>query len=286
MKPTRPALRYHGGKFRLATWILSHFPPHRVYVEPYAGAASCLLLKPPAYAEIINDLDGEVVNVFRVLRDPGQAQELARLLTLTPFAREEFVAAYEPSDDPVEQARRTIIKTFMGMGSNSIHSNVGMRTMIHTRNPKTGFRAVRLAGSSPASDFVTYPEQIERFCARLRGVVIENRDALSVIRQHDRQDTLFFVDPPYVHSTRYDPRHGYRHEMTDAQHRDLAAVLHQVQGLVVLAGYPGELYDRELYPRWQKVLKTSLKDRAKRAIECLWFNPAAAEHLNPRLELD
>src|SRR6266576_1049473 len=105
MKVERPILRYHGGKFVLAPWIISHFPEHRVYVEPYGGAASVLLRKERSYAEVYNDLDSEIVNLFRVARDNGK--ELIRVLALTPFAREEYQAAWEATDDPLEQARRT-----------------------------------------------------------------------------------------------------------------------------------------------------------------------------------
>jgi len=111
--PTRPVLRYHGGKWRLASWIISHFPPHRVYVEPFGGAASVLLRKPRSYAEVYNDMDGEIVNVFRVLRDPARARELERVLRLTPFAREEFELSYIRDEDPIEQARRTIVRAFI-----------------------------------------------------------------------------------------------------------------------------------------------------------------------------
>jgi DNA adenine methylase len=126
--PERPILRYHGGKFRLAPRIIAHFPPHRVYVEPFGGAGSVLMRKEPSFAEVYNDLDGEVVNVFRVLRDPDRAERLRTLLELTPWSRIEFRACYEPADDPIEQARRTIACSFMAHGSTSIRLN------------RTGFR--------------------------------------------------------------------------------------------------------------------------------------------------
>ena len=94
MRPTRPVLRWHGGKWLLAPWIIGHFSEHRVYVEPFGGAGSVLMRKPRCYAEVWNDLDGEVVNLFRVLRS-ARAQELVDVIRLTPFARDEFVAAYE-----------------------------------------------------------------------------------------------------------------------------------------------------------------------------------------------
>lgn len=108
--PRRSAVRYHGGKWRLADWIIGHFPAHRVYTEAYGGGASVLLRKPRSYGEIYNDLDGEIVNLFRVLRDSGP--ELMHLLELTPFSRTEFLASYEPHPDPLEQARRTLVRSY------------------------------------------------------------------------------------------------------------------------------------------------------------------------------
>lgn len=272
-------MRYHGGKWRLAPWIIEHFPPHKIYVEPFGGAASVLMQKPRSYAEVYNDLDGEVVNVFRVLRDPGQAAELERLLRLTPFAREEFVAAYEPSDNHVEQARRTIIKSFMGFGSAAIHTKTGMRsraTLYHL--PSTGFRSNSTrSGTTPAHDWKAYPDQIQAFVERLQGVVIENRDAIEVIRSHDQPDTLHYVDPPYPLGTR-DAGTDYRHEMTDDDHRELAEVLHSVKGMVVISGYPCNLYDEELYPDWHRVERPHLADGARPRTEVLWLSPRAAEY--------
>ncbi|MGC1177024.1 MAG: DNA adenine methylase, partial [Candidatus Saccharimonadales bacterium] len=202
----RPVLRYHGGKWRLAPWIMTFFPSHRMYVEPFGGGGSVLMRKPRSYAEVYNDLDGEVVNVFRVLRDPLCSAMLEEQLRLTPFARDEFEDAYESTSNPVEQARRTIIKAFMGFGSASIHNTTGFRTLATTR-PPTGFRSnSNRSGTTPAHDWANYPEQIANFCDRLAGIVIENRDARALISQHDNPEALFYVDPPYPFGTRSD--HG------------------------------------------------------------------------------
>jgi DNA adenine methylase len=259
---TRPVLRYHGGKFRLAPWIISHFPAHRVYVEPFGGAASVLLRKPRSYAEVYNDLDGEIVNVFRVLRNPAQARELERVLRLTPFAREEFELSYISDGDPIEQARRTIVRAFMGFGSNA-HNRI------------TGFRSnSNRSGTTPAHDWDHYPNALPEFIERLRGVVIENKDAVLLIPQHDQENALFYVDPPYVHSTRKDNmENNYRHEMTDDQHRELAAVLRSVQGAAIISGYPCPLYDEELYPDWQTVDRKAYADGAAERTERLWLSP-------------
>jgi DNA adenine methylase len=263
---TRPILRYHGGKFRLAPWIISHFPAHRVYVEPFGGAASVLLRKPRSYAEVYNDLDGEIVNVFRVLRNPTQARELERLLRLTPFAREEFELSYLTDGDPIEQARRTIVRAFMGFGSGAASGH------------QTGFRAnSNRSGTTPAHDWVNYPSALSAFTERLQGVVIESKDAASLIEQHDQGDALIYVDPPYPFDTRSlggasHYRTIYRHEMTDDQHRELAAVLRGVKGAVIISGYPCPLYDDELYPDWQTVDRKAYADGAAERTERLWLS--------------
>lgn len=272
MSPTRPALRWHGGKWRLAPWILAHLPPHRCYVEPFGGAASVLLRKSRSYAEVYNDLDEEVVGLFRVLRDPQQAKVLQDLLVVTPFARSEFRAAYEPSSDPVEQARRLIARSFMGFGSNA-HSAAGKG------HRSTGFRSNSTrSGTTPALDWRNYPEALDAIVDRLRGVVIEMRDAREVMLRHDAADTLHYVDPPYVHATRSargtDGSGMYRHEMSGADHAELLAFLAALSGMVVLSGYPHPSYDEAL-PDWRRVECAAFADGARKRIEVLWINPQA-----------
>lgn len=263
----RPVLRYHGGKWRLAPWIISNFPPHRTFVEPYAGGASVLMRKPRSFAEVYNDQWSVVVNVFRVLRDPAQAAALERAVRLTPFAREEFDAPSPEEDaDPVERARRAIFRSFAGFGSGSINGEYS-----------TGFRSnSNRTHTTPAHDWANYPDHIRSFVDRLQGVVIENRPALDVIAQHDGEDTLFYVDPPYPHTTRNFSRGNahYAHELDDADHAALAVQLHNAQGMVVLSGYRCELYD-QLYADWERRDAEALADGARLRVESLWLNPAA-----------
>ncbi len=268
--PARPVIRYHGGKWRLAPWIIEHLPDHRTYVEPYGGAASVLLRKSRAYAEVYNDLDGEVVNLFRVLQDDVQSAALIRRLELTPFARDEFVVSYEHTDDPVERARRLVARCLMGFGSAA-----------HNRNFPTGFRATnQRCSTTPAHDWRNYPGKLPAIIDRLRGVVIENRPALDVIVQQDSPTTLIYADPPYVHETRTSLRwaseetRGYVHELSDNDHADLAGVLHQVEGMVVLSGYRSDLYD-DLYGAWWSTERAAVGDGATARTEVLWLNPAA-----------
>jgi len=267
---TRPIMRYHGGKFRLASWIMSFFPEHRTYVEPFGGAAGVLLQKERSYAEVYNDLDSEIVNVFRVLQNKAQKQELIGLLGMTPYAREEFDLAYAHSDNPAEQARRTLIRAYMGFGSAGACKQ------------KTGFRID--SGRNYATSFHLWADMsthIDDFADRFKGVLIENRDALKVIENHDRSDTLFFIDPPYVHDTRVmKGNQYYRHEMTNSDHEMLIEKLNSISGMVVLSGYESDLYEQNLVG-WE-VHKTTSRIAANRGAgtrtEVVWLNPSAAAH--------
>lgn len=268
---SRPVLRYHGGKWMLAPWILSHFPQHKIYTEAFGGGASVLLRKRRSYDEVYNDLDGEIVNLFRVLRDEQQARRLICLVELTPYARQEFADSYEATDDPVEQARRTLARSFMGFGANG------------TAGAKTGFRAgLRAAGTSAAHDWMNFPPHLARAVERLRGVTMENRPAVDVLRFYDDPRALHFVDPPYPHGTR--GYGSYRYEMADDDHRELATVLRGLKGMVVLCGYACDLYDLELYPDWHRVTRNTYADGARPRTEVLWISPDAVAQ--PQLALE
>jgi len=275
--PTRPALRWHGGKWKLAPWIIGHFPPHRIYVEPFGGAASVLMRKPRAYAEVYNDLDDWAVNLFRVLRDDVLSARLVEQLKLTPFARTEFECSRELGEaegDPVEMARRLIILSFMGFGSNAHNGR------------STGFRAnSNRSGTMPAQDWGNYPDALPALIARLKGVVIENRDAVAVMLQHDCPETLHYVDPPYMAETRsignkYDLKYrSYRHELDDDAHAKLLDALQELSGMVILSGYPAPLYDISL-SAWRRVECAAYADGARPRTEVLWINPQACAALD------
>lgn len=274
MTVRRPALRYHGSKYRLAPWIISHFPAHKVYVEPYGGGGAVLLRKPRVGHEVYNDLDGEVVNVFRQLRDNGE--ELRRRIYLTPFSRAEYALSFEVSEDPVEQARRTLVRSFMGHGSNSLRREV-----------KSGFRSKSWRSNTGAGvDWMSLPAAMEATVDRLRGVILENRPALEVVQQHDGPETLFYIDPPYPRSVRSNNGHGrcaccsYAHEMTDEQHAELGEALQGLRAAVVVSSYPGELYDR-LYAGWRRVDREALADHGLARTEVLWINRPAEGSLFP-----
>lgn len=266
-----PVIRYHGGKFRLADWVIRHFPKHTCYTESFGGAAGVLLQKPRAYAEVYNDLDGEVVNLFRVLRNEDDRNKLIELLVFTPYSRVDFQEAWEPCDNSIEKARRLIIRAQMGFGSAGASKGI------------TGFRIdTKRAYGTAQSLWVTYPNHLADVGQRLSGVLIENRPAIQILRDHDGAETLHYVDPPYVHDTRYSgAKTGrvYRHEMTDQDHEELLKVLLDLDGKVIVSGYPSELYNDYL-GQWKRV-DTSARISSGRGTdtrtECLWINPNAQE---------
>ena len=262
---TRPLVRWHGGKFRLAPWILSLIPPHRTYVEPFGGGGSVLLRKARSYAEVYNDLDGEIVNLFQVARDHGE--ELRRRIALTPFARTEFEASRNLPTDPIEQARLLVVRSHMGVGGNAATTK-GSRS----GRVSTGFRSKAVLRSThPAMDWARLPESLDAVIERLQGVVIEKRDAFEIIEKMDGRETVFYVDPPYLTSTRDDARPDYRHELTEADHIRLAALLKSLRGGVLLSGYASSLYE-ELYQGWHRVETPALADGGRPRTEVLWMN--------------
>lgn len=269
---TKPALRYHGAKFRLAPWVISHFPDHRCYVEPFGGAAGVLLRKEQSHAEVYNDLDLHIVTFFRVLRDPVLREQLQEACVMTPYSREEFILACQSCDmsNQVEVARRVVVRATMGFGvAAGTHGNTGFRT--DTRR-KYG-TAMQL--------WSEYPNNLAMLGARFAGVLIENRPAIQVMQSHDSESTLHYIDPPYLPETRCSRNRYYRHEMTIEDHEQLLSAMQQLQGMVIISGYDSEMYN-DMLPGW-RVEKTQARMSAGRGTglrtECLWINPAAAEAL-------
>lgn len=263
-----PAIRYHGGKFRLASWIIPQMPEHVCYVEPFGGAAGVLLQKPRSYAEVYNDLDGEVVNLFRVLRDAEMNQRLQDACMLTPYSRDEFCAAREAIDEPIERARRMVVRASMGFGSAAgIGGNSGFRS-----DSKRKY-------ATAAHLWERYPENLAAVCQRLQGVIIENKDALAVMRAHDAETTLHYIDPPYIPATRVQGNRYYCHEMTVEGHEQLLAVARTMTGMVMISGYDSEVYN-DMLVGWMKTEKSSRISAGrgtKVRTECLWLNPASRQ---------
>lgn len=269
-KVRRPIIRYHGGKWRLAPWIISHFPKHRFYIEPFGGAASVLLRKPRSFSEVYNDLDGDLVNLLSVLRSPTKRKQLIGQVRLTPFSRAEFELAGNFTEDEIENARRTIIRSFMGFGSAATN-----------RNHSTGFRSRSHRTTSTAgSDWINYPDSLDSIGERLRGVIIERRDAFDLIKYHDSDESLFYVDPPYLHDTRHaGSERCYAHEMDTAGHERLLGMLKRVKGMVVLSGYDHDLYN-DCLKGWRKEHRTAAADGRGKRTEVIWVKiPDATDRM-------
>lgn len=259
---------YYGGKGALAEWIASLMPAHRVYLEAFAGSAAVLFAKPRSTHEIINDVDGDVVNFFRVLRENPDELELA--CRLTPYSREEFARATPGEDlDSIERARRWWVRvnqSFAKMGTAS-----------------TGWSTSIRRGSNNARSVWNRIDRFVPCVERLAGVTIENRDALTLIGEHAVDDAVIYVDPPYLAQTRSGlqrrPSGDYAHEFArEDEHRALAEVLHQSPATVILSGYPSGLYE-DLYADWSRVERTVLRRTSNgrsnpkpHAVEVLWSN--------------
>lgn len=255
-----PPLRYTGGKWLLADWIINQMPPHETYCEPFCGGAAVFFRKHPSKLEILNDLSGDIVNFFTVLRT--RTEDLVRAIDLTPYSREEYELSYQPCEDELERARRFYVCCYQSFGSFS--------------GRRTGWRKMKnyKRGTSITSEWARL-DGLLKAAARLKDAQIENRPAVEVLRDYDTPKTLFYVDPPYVYGTRSGGgRKRYVFEMTDDDHRQLANVLHQLEGAVILSGYQSELY-AELYADWTVLTKTTTTNGNGSATEYLWMSPKA-----------
>lgn len=257
---------WYGGKFSHLAWLLPLLPPCHHYCEPFGGSAAVLLNRPPSPVETYNDLDGEVVNFFRVLRD--QRDRLIEAIGLTPFSREEFALAckLDASLPPLERARRFYVRARQVRTGLAQTASLG-----RWANCKHTSRA---GMSGVISRWLGAIEHLPDIAERLLRVQIENRPAADVIHLYDSAETLFYCDPPYVHRTRGDSK-AYGFEMTDEQHMELAEVLNDVKGMVAISNYQCKLMD-DLYgpPKWRKTVsapRTNHATKGKR-VEVLWTN--------------
>ena len=257
---------WYGGKFSHLAWLLPLLPECHHYCEPFAGSGSVLLNRPPSQVETYNDLDGEVVNFFRVLRD--EKDRLVEAIGLTPFSREEFALAcmLDPALPPLERARRFYVRARQVRTGLAQTATVG-----RWANCKNTSRA---GMSGVVSRWLGAVEDLPRIAQRLLRVQIENRPAVQMIPLYDSPKTLFYCDPPYVHETRGDSK-AYGYEMTDQQHAELSSVLNAAHGMVAISNYECDLMDR-LYPspKWRKATSGARTNHATKGtrIEVLWTN--------------
>lgn len=259
----RSIFRYPGSKWGLADWIIQHFPPgyeKMVYLEPFAGSAAVFFNKRPGAVETINDLDSDIVNLFRVLRE--MPDELKRVLDLTPYSREEYDRSFDATDDPLEKARRFVVRTTQAIGA-KLDGKCGWR---NHKQMKIGGTACKWGGITETLDEAT---------KRLRGdtthlVQIEHMDALRLIARYDSPDVLMYLDPPYVRSTRKSGR-LYRHEMDDAGQMEMLEQIAKSRAKIILSGYPSQMYDDHL-PGWITDTTTTHTTSAEIVTERIWMN--------------
>ncbi len=238
------AFGWYGGKYSHLDWLLPLLPDAQHFCEPFGGSAAVLINRPPAPVETYNDLDGEVVNFFRVLRD--QKETLIEQIGLTPFSREEFeLACQKPTDEisELERARRFYIR--------ARQVRTGLAQKASSGRWAHCLLTSRAGMAGAVSRWLGSVEDLSLIAQRLLRVQIEHAPAIEVIRRYDSPQTLIYCDPPYPHSSRGDSN-AYAHEMTDEQHRELATVLRHAQGKVAISSYRCALMD-ELYGDWQMV---------------------------------
>lgn len=236
----KPPVPYFGGKITLGPVIASLLPRHKHYVEPFCGSLAVLFAKQPAPHETVNDLDGELMTFWRVLRE--QPDNLARVCALTPHSRAEHQAAYEPAENDLETARRVFVRLTQGRSG---------------KLRKTGWRHfVKPGGSSIGMPAYLdgYVDRMAPAVERLANVSLESMPALDLIAKYGADpEVLLYVDPPYLGTTRAESVDGYKHEMlAENDHRALAVALQSARAAVVLSGYPSDLYDRDLYAGWDR----------------------------------
>ncbi len=257
-------LKWHGGKFYLAPKIIALMPPHVHYVEPFFGGGSVLLNKSPdGVSEVVNDVHKELTTFWRVLQDESSFEKFKRVIDAMPFSQVEWEAARCESDDPIRRA----INFFVLCRQSRAGKLTSFATLSRNRT--------RRKMNEQTSSWMTTIEGLPAVAARLKRVVVLCDDAVKVIRSQDGPNTLFYLDPPYVHETRVTTA-DYDHEMTSDQHLALLETVVGCAGKVMLSGYPNEVYDRHLSD-WNVVdieidnKASSAKEKPK-MIERIWMN--------------
>lgn len=254
-------LNYVGSKWKMAKWIIQQMPEHNVYLEPFFGSGAVLFNKPAAKIETVNDIDGNIVNLFKVIRE--KPTELAQAVALTPYSREEYYHSFELLEKEltdVERARVFLIRCWMARGGKT--------------SDRTGWRHnIDVVTINALPDWNGLPETILEATKRLKEVQIESQDAVALIERYNREDCLIYADPPYVLSTR--TKRHYAHEMDNNQHITLLESLKQHKGFVLLSGYDSDLYN-EMLNGWTKLTKMVQTEAAQSKQEVLWVNPAVS----------
>lgn len=269
-KPTKAPFGYYGAKLRLSKQIVQLLPPHNAWVEGFCGSAALTFAKKPAPIEVINDLDGEVVNLFKQLRTNSEA--LCKVISLTPYSRQEFEAARarKPGDqqDTLERARRFLVATMM-----TVNGTIGGSSRAGFSYSQSYAREGREAR---VNRWYNLPERLANAVDRLRGIRIENQDACALLRMFsDRPATLVYLDPPYF--TKRD--HGYMIDAKDQEfHETLLKECRRARCMLLISGYETKLYNKFLSSAsgWSKMkINTTTRDTSGidySRTEVLWMN--------------
>lgn len=249
-------LKYPGAKNRLARWIVSFIPEHKVYLEPYFGSGAVFFNKPKAKIETINDINDEVYNLFRIIRE--FPDELAKQIEMTAYGRKEYAEAYiqKDSDKDIERARKFLVRCWQGMGSSNVYKN-GFRSSQQGNSPRT------------TKHWGELPERILLAAERLKHAQIERLDALELLKRYDTEDVFIYLDPPYLPGIR--KGYLYQNEMTVEDHIQLLEVVKKHPGKVLLSGYDNDLYN-EILNGWNKMKKQTQEEGGLKREETLWFN--------------
>lgn len=270
---TKPPFGYYGAKQRIASQIIESLPPHNCWVEAFCGSAAITLAKPAAPIEVINDLDGEVTNVFEQLRSNSEA--LCKAVALTPYARGEFeLARYgAPATTPLERARRFLVATMMTV--NSTTGSRGSCGFSYSQSYTRGGMEARV------SRWINLPDRLTDVVERFKTVRIEKRDARDLLRMFlDRPATLMYLDPPYFTKR----EHSYTIDAKDEQfHRELLNLCVRSKAMMLISGYQNKLYDSILTADkgWRRAsIATLTRDTSGKdyqRTEILWRNSRFVE---------
>lgn len=270
--PKKIGFGYMGGKISHLNWLLPLLPHTKTYVEPYGGCMAAMLNKPKSPIEVYNDLNSEVYNLFRVIRE--ELEELSRLLNYTVYSREDFTVAAKGVEgvNNVEKARLFFVKLLQSRLCNPTNKLTSGRWNFSTTS-KCGRWGARNNMPQGVSRFISKVDMLPEIAKRIRQIQIENYPALRVLELYDSPETLFFCDPPYPHESR--TKHNiYKYEMSEKDHRELAARLNGVKGMVAVSGYDCDLMN-ELYGGWrvhkEKVKQVNYNGPSTRQ-EVLWTN--------------
>lgn len=259
-KNLKPIFNYFGSKWHISRKLIGIIPPHHTYCEPFCGTAAMLLAKNPSYVEIINDLNSNITNLFRVIRDPKKLEKIIELVEFTPYSREEYKLALKNIkniSDPVEKAYLYLIISNMGYAGKQKYST-GFKTGY------SEFRSINVWNK--------IPERIQELSLRFKNVQIENKPAIELIKRTDTKNTFFFIDPPYPKIILNNSKNMYEYTLTDKEHEVLIDILANLEGKVIVTIYENDIYDKLLENGYHKKYIKNIDLNHKLKIETIYMN--------------